>query len=218
MAVSRTGGALGWGIRALTWVSVAVVLRAFFLPWAMIDLREPALVRQVRETVEGQGLLDGLTQRIGKVTAEIRRGAETVTGELSLSDIPSEVSGVQIPQMANQENAQVAMALVELLTNERQHLGATSYAVYLVPGLALLCGALLTCLGGADAVAIGVAGLCAGIAGVGFWKLLTTNTQAIFIAITIGPGLWQSLWGYAGLAAAALLSAVRATRGRRAAS
>lgn len=216
MAASRESAV--WGIRALTWVSVAVVLRAFFLPWAMIDLREPSLVRQVRETVEGQGLLDGLAQRIGTVTAEIRRGADTVTGELNLSDIPHEVSGAQIPQMANQENAQVAMALAELLTNARQHLGANSYAVYLMPGLALLCGALLTCLGGAAAVALGVAGLCAGIASVGFWKLLTTNTDTLFIAITIGPGLWQSLWGYAGLAAAALLSLAWAARGRRSAS
>jgi len=206
-----------WGIRALAWVSVAVVLRAFFLPWAMIDVREPSLVRQVRETVEGQGLLDGLAQRIGKVTAEIRRGAETVTGELRVSDIPREVSGVQIPQMANQKNAQVAMALVELLTNERQHLGAKSYTVYLVPGVALLCALLLTVRGEAAVVALGVAGLCAAIAGVGFWKLLTTNTSTLFIAITIGPGLWQSLWGYAGLAAAALLSVAWATRSRQAA-
>lgn len=216
MAVSRDS--MAWGLRALAWVSVAVVLRAFFLPWAMIDLREPSLVRQVRETVEGQGLLDGLSQRIGKVTAEIRRGAETVTGELRVSDIPREVSGVQIPQMANQKNAHVAMALVEMLTQKRQHIGAKSYAVYLVPGLALLCGALLTCLGGAAAVALGVAGLCAAIAGVGFWKLLTTNTSTLFVAITIGPGLWQSLWGYAGLAAAALLSVAWAAQGRRSAS
>ena len=215
MVVSQlTGTTMVWGVRALTWVSVAVVLRAFFVPWALIDLREPALLRQVRETVEGQGLLDGLTKRIGKVTAEIRRGAETVTGELRVSDIPHEVSGVQIPQMANQNNAHVAIALAELLTNERQHLGAKSYAVYFVPGLALLCALLLTFRGGTAAAALGVAGLCAAIAGAGFWKLLTTNTQALFIAITIGPGLWQSLWGYAGLAAAALLSAARGRRAR----
>ena len=210
MAVSRHS--MVWGIRALAWVSVAVVLRAFFLPWAMIDLREPSLVRQVRETVEGQGLLESLVQRVGKVTAEIRRGAETVTGELSLSDIPHEVSGVQIPQMANQENAQVALALMELLTNTRQHIGAKSYAVYLLPGLAVLCGVLLTVLGRVRAALLGIAALCALVAGVGFWKLLTTNTSTLFIAITIGPGLWLSLWGYVGLSAAALGAAVATRR------
>lgn len=207
------GGAMGWVIRALTWVSVAVVLRAFFLPWATIDLEEPGLVQQARETLEGHGLLEGLTKRIGTVAVEIRRGAETVTGELpSLSDIPRQVSGAQIPQLANQDNAQVAIALLELLANERQHIGAKSYAVYLVPSLALLCGLLLTVLGGTAAVALGVAGLCAGIAGVGFWKLLTTNTQTLFIAITIGPGLWLSLWAYVGLAVSALLFAAKGRR------
>jgi len=199
--------------QGLTWVSVVAAVAAFFLPWARIDLREPGLMRQVRETVEavpGQGLLDGLTERVGRVAVEIRRGAETVTGELpSLAEIPKEVSGAQIPQVVTQRHAKVATALLELFTNERQHLEAKRYAVYLVPGVALLCGLVLTCLGGMAAVALGVAALCAGIAGIGFWKLLTTDTQALFIAITIGPGLWLSLWAYVGLAVSALLFARR---------
>jgi hypothetical protein len=71
----------------------------------------------------------------------------------------------------------------------------------------------LTVLGTRRAVAIGAAVVCGLIAGLGFWKLLTTNTQALFIAITIGPGLWLSLWGYVGLAlAAAALSVVKPAR------
>lgn len=192
----------------VTWASVAAIVVAFFLPWARIDLREPELLGKVRRTAEEQGLLGGLMGQVGKITVEVRRGAETVTGELpSLADIPKQVSGVQIPQMANQENAQVALALMELLTNTRQHVGLKSYAVYLLPGLAILCGALLTVLGRVRAAALGVAALCAVVAGAGFWKLLTTNTSTLFIAITIGPGLWLSLWGYVGLAAAALVAA-----------
>ena len=194
---------------ALVWMSVAATIAAFFLPWAMIDLREPGLVKQARQAVPGQELLGGLTKKVGRVAVEIRRGAETVTGELpDLADIPRQVNGVQIPQMVNQKNAQVAMALVELFTRERQHIGAKSYAVYLVPGLALLCGLLVTFVGGVRGFSLGVAGLCAAIAGVGFWKLLTTNTQSLFIAITIGPGLWLSLWSYMVLAAGAGLSLI----------
>lgn len=200
-------------VHLLTWASVAAVIVAFFLPWARIDLREPELLRQARRTAEGHGLLSGLMDKVGKVTVEIRRGAETVTGELSsLADIPKQASGAQIPQMANQENAKVAIALMELLTNTRQHLGAKSYAVYLVPGLSFLCGVLLTVQGTRRAVALGVAALCAIVAGVGFWKLLTTNTSALLIAVTIGPGLWLSLWGYVGLALAALGAAVQTRR------
>ena len=201
----------------VTWASVAVVVVAFFVPWARIDLREPGLLRQARRTAEEQGLLGGLMDKVGKVTVEIRRGTETVTGELpGLADIPKRASGAQIPQMANQPNAKVAIALMELLTNTRQHLGAKSYAVYLVPGLALLCGALLTVRGRVRGVALGIAAGCAVVAGAGFWKLLTTNTATLFIAITIGPGLWLSLWGYVGLAVAALGAA--AAGGRRGAA
>ena len=67
---------------------------------------------------------------------------------------------------------------------------------------------LLTFLGRLRAAAIGTAVLCAAVAGVGFWKLLTTNTTALFIAITIGPGLWLSLWGYVAIAAAGLLKSL----------
>ena len=193
----------------LAWLCVAATAVGFVRPWARIDLREPGLVKQVRGAVPASDTLSGLTKDLGKITATIRRGAETVTGELpSLSDIPKEISGIQIPQMVNQKNAQTAIALMELLTNERQQLGLKSYAVYLLPGIALLCGLLLTFVGWPRFVPWAVAGLCALIAGVGFWKLLTTNLSSLMIAITIGPGLWLSLWAYVGLAAAAVLTGV----------
>ena len=196
-------------VGGLVWVSASTALIGFFLPWAAIDLREPSAVRQLREMARLRGTVGGLTRDLSRITVQVRRGAETITGELpKLSDIPKEVSGVQIPRLANQENAKVAMALIELLTRQRQHIGAKSYAVYLVPGLALVFSLLLTVLGGRKVVTIGTLILCAAIAGGGFWKLLTTNTKTLFIAITIGRGLWLSLWAYVGLALAACLGLI----------
>ena len=200
-------------VRILVWVGVAAAVAGFFLPWANLDLQEPSVMKQVRQVAGDQEVVRGLTKGLGKVTATIRRGTKTVTGDLpSLSDVPHHVSGAQIPQMANQQNAKVAAALVEVLMNERQHIGAKSYLVYLLPGLALLCGLLLNFLGGVPAVAMSAAILCAGVAGGGFWKLLTTNTKTLFIAITIGPGLWLSLWGYVAIAVAGLLRGVEGGR------
>jgi len=197
----------------VAWVSAGLAVCAFFIPWAKIELREPDLVRQLRQTAQEQGLVDHLTKKIGRVAVQVRQGAETVTGELpSLSDIPRQVSGVQIPQMANQKNAQVVIALVELLTKTRQRIGLKSYVVYLVPAVALLCAGLLTVLGRAPVATIAVGVVCAGIAGAGFWKLLTTNTSTLFVAITIGQGLWLSLWAYVGLAVAAGLSLLQKKR------
>ena len=201
----------------LLWVSVAAAGIGFFLPWARIDLREPTLVKQVRGAVPVSDTLSGLTKDLGRITATIRRGAKTVTGDLpNLADIPKEVSGVQIPQLANQRNAQTAVALFELLTNSRQELGLKSYAVYLLPGIALIFGILITLLGRRRTISFVVAGLCMAIAVVGFWKLLTTNTQALLVAITIGPGLWLSLWAYVGLAAAAVLTGILSLSPKRA--
>lgn len=193
----------------VAWAAVVAVVVGFVQPWASLDLREPGVVKQLRETAPVRDTLSGLTKDLSRIAVKVRRGAETVTGELPrLSDMPKEVSGVQIPQLANQKNAQVAIALMELLMNERQHIGAKSYAVYLVPGIALVCALLLTFLGTTRAVAIGAAVVSGLIAGLGFWKLLTTDTQALFIAITIGPGLWLSLWAYAVLAGAAVALSV----------
>ena len=199
----------------VAWISAAVTVVGFVSPWASLDLREPGLMKQVRETAGESGLLGGLTKRVGRVTAQVRRGAETVTGELpSLQDIPKQVSGIQIPQIANREDAKVAMALMELLMGSQQHIGLKSYAVYLLPGLALLGAVLLTWLARHPAVPIGVALVAAAVSGGGAFKLLTTNTQSLFVAITIGPGLWMSLGAYAGLAVAALVVWYNASRRR----
>ncbi len=189
----------------LAWVSVAATIEGFVLPWAMIEVREPGMVKQFRQATPFHDTVGGLTKDLGRIAVKIRRGAEVVTGELpSLADLPKQVSGAQIPQVANQEQAKLVTALVELLTNQRQGLGAKSYLVYLVPGLAVLFGLLLTGLGGRwPVVAMIIAVLCASLAAMGFLKLTTTNTRTLFIAITIGRGLWLSLWGYVGLAVAA---------------
>jgi len=185
-------------------MSVGAAVIGFVLPWARIDLREPTLVKQVRGSLPASDTLSGLTKDLGRITATIRRGAQTITGDLpTLTDIPKEVSGIQIPRLANQKNAQTAIALMEVFTGKQEHIGLKSYAVYLLPGIALLCGLLLTFLGRQRLVPWSVAGLCAVIAAAGFWKLLTTNTQALMVAITIGPGLWLSLWAYVGLAVTA---------------
>ena len=197
-----------YGILGLVWVSVAAAVIGFYQPWARIDLREPALLQQLRQAAPLGDAVGGLTRNVRRITAKIRRGAETITGDLpSLADIPKQVSGADIPALANANHSQVAIALAELFTRKRQQIGLQSYAVYLAPGLALLAGLLLTFVPGMPA-AVGTALACAVVSGVGFWKLLTTNTSALFAAITIGPGLWLSLWAYAALALCGVLLAL----------
>ncbi|MDP3723897.1 MAG: hypothetical protein Q8R91_10480 [Candidatus Omnitrophota bacterium] len=198
------------GLVGLAWVSVVAAMVGFFIPWASIRLEAPGWAAPLGEVARSSGAVDRLRQGLGKITVTIQRGTETITGELpSLSDLPTQVSGAQIPQLVQGERAKVAIALFELFTGGRQHLGLKSYAVYGLPGLALLFGLLLTCRGDRRVVAAGVASASAVIAGLGLWKLLTVNPEALFVAITIGPGLWVSVGAYIGLAIAGGLCAIR---------
>jgi hypothetical protein len=209
MAV-RIGRRIGVG---LAWISVVVAGVAFCLPWAHVDLASPGLIQQLTDVTPLHDTIEGLARDLGRVAVTIRRGAEVVTGDLSqVLDIPRTISGAQIPRLVRQPNAQVAIALMELLTNTRQHLVERSAVVYLAPGIALWCGLLLTFVGRRRAVAIAVAGLCAGIAGMGGWKLLTTDTSTLVVAIAIGPGLWLSLGAYLGLAVAGAVLACHRQR------
>jgi hypothetical protein len=167
-------------------VSVSATCAGFFLPWARIELKGSE------------------RKELGRIALRIRRGAETLTGDLpTLSDIPRKVSGAQIPRLANQKNSQLLLALVELATNTRQEVGLKSYAVYLLPSLALLSGLLLIFLDERRLIVILVGLFCAALSAFGFWRLLTLKTTTPFASITIGHGLWLSLWGYVGLAMSA---------------
>lgn len=179
------------------WAAAAAAIIGFFLPWAAMDVSGSTVSKTLHKT--------GLTEPLGYMTATVRHGTEEISGRLpSLSSIPSTVSGVQIPQLANDHDAKLAMALIEMLTGERQHLGLKSYAVYALPGLALLLAAVVT-LVAASAAPIIVSGLSAAVAAVGSFKLATAPTETLLVAAKIGPGLWLSMVAYAVLAVAALL-------------
>lgn len=193
------------------WLSVVAAVVGFLLPWATLDVQSARLAGQLGQVAQGtplEALAGTLRKRVGTVVIQLKRGTETFTGQLpDLSQIPTHVNGPQIPQFVNRRDAQVVMALAEMLTGQRQ-LGAKSYAVYLLPGLAILCGVLLTLTRRVRLVCLLVALACWGIAGVGCWKLLTTKTETLLVAITIGRGLWLSLWAYVGIGMAALALAI----------
>jgi hypothetical protein len=96
-----------------------------------------------------------------------------------------------------------------MLTTRHYRVGARSWLVYGVPGLALLCGVAVALLRLTPAAAMAVAGVCGAVAAVGCWKLLTLQPLPPPATLTIGPGLWVSLWAYVGLSVAALLARAR---------
>lgn len=164
---------------AVAWGSALLAVVGFLQPWAHLDVREIPL--------------SGLDKRLGRVT-------------VSLKQLPQQVTGLQIPQMANREETKLAAALFEMVTHKTQQIGLKSYLVYLLPGLALLGAMALTAWPDRVPVAVGVLVISLLIAARGVWTLLTTDTDTLLISIHIGRGLWMSLWAHLGLAAAAGLA------------
>lgn len=193
-------------VQLLAGVSAGVVVAGFFLPWAHIQTRESELLDKLSRFAQSQESASVLSDGIRKITATIRRGTDELSADLSeLSTIPDHVSGFQIPRLANQDNAKVALAFMEMLTNQRQHIGLKSYLVYLLPALALLCTGVLAFKSDHRWMVLSVGIFCAAVFGAGIWKIMTTDTQTLLVAVTIGPGLWLSLAGYLGLSLVAFM-------------
>ena len=179
--------------RGLAWVSAAVAVAAFFMPWARFSVAKPGIAQAV--------------QGLGRVTLEVRGGGRTVTTSLAdLTRLPQEVTGAGIPRLVRNQDAQAGLMVLELLTGRQQHAELKSLAVYLVPGLALAAALALTL--GVPPAAIGPA--CALIAGIGASKLWAAQAASSMVKVTIEFGLWLSMAAYVGLAAAAALRSGRA--------
>ena len=184
---------------ALVWSSVAMTVVGFFLPWASITVNP-----QLTHGVSLQELAQKVSKKAGRVVVQVQRGGQTMTASLpDLATIPTRVSGAQILQLGNRQDVQVVLALAEMLTGQRK-LGARRYAVLLLPCLALAAGIMMTVVRRARLAGVCVGLLCVAVAGIGFWKLCTTNTRTLLVAIALGPGLWLSLWAYVVLGLAAL--------------
>ena len=197
-------------LKVVVWAGVAATFIGFFLPWATLALKTTEAERHIASSAR---------RSLSKAFTSVKRGTKPAVRKPSrgLPVIPTRVSGHQIPQLAHRENVKVILGLTELVTKKRERIGRNSYAVYLVPGLALLCGLLLTSrVGATRPVAAMVALVCGVVAVAGGWMLLTTDTRVRY-AVVIGPGLWLSLAAYAVLmlAAAAQVWPNRSSGARR---
>ena len=174
------------------WLCVAATVFGFFLPWARLDFNMGEVEKQFSKSAKrALGRSFGTTRKAPRHAA---KGTQM---------IPTVVRGYQIPIMANRKNAKVAMQLVKMFTKKDEAIGLKSYAVYLIPGLAVFCGWLLAGVSRQRAARAAVAVLCAAVAAGGCWTLLTTDTRKDY-AIVIGEGIWLSLAAYAGLTAIAV--------------
>jgi hypothetical protein len=196
-----------WIARGLVLCSLGVVMAGFWMPWAYFTLRQPGLVKTFGDASGVEEPLKELTRNLGRVTLKMQRNGRTIVSDVpSLADIPTQLSGADILVMVRAQKTQGALALLELLTGQRHDLVRKSWSVYLIPGVAVLCGIVLLGWGRHPAASVGIGLLSAAIAAGGLWTLLTMHSRTSFVAITIGPGLWLSVGAYVGLSIASCLT------------
>jgi len=191
------------------WVSVVVAMAGFVLPWAKVHVTTKKFTDPLAQIAQGTGLTDRVGKRLSRVTVTVKKGTKTISGALpDFAKMPTQVRGFEIPLMTNRQDAHVAIAVAELLAGEND-LGAKSWLVYLLPGFALAAGLLLTWGVSMPWLGWGIGGVSLGVGGFGLWKLLTTNTGMLVVAVTIGAGLWLSFAAYVSLGLSALILAWR---------
>jgi len=201
----------------LALVSMAVAVLAFFLPWVRLEMQRSPPPRYSQSAASKPSKMATSTKphlepKPSKLSRSLDRAfaafdrTTTSLASHAATQMPRRVTGFQIPRMANHESTRTIMLLVERFEKKREHVGAKSYAVYLLPGLALLFGLLLVRFDKTPWLAglVGIA--CLAVAGVGAWKLLTTPLDTPVIAVRIDYGLWVALLAYVGLAGSAAAS------------
>lgn len=178
---------------SLVVVCAIAVIFGFFMPWAKASTSAGKMARGATSAAAGMGkdapLLGGLFGKMDKATAKITSAADAVSVKMS-------VSGYNIPQMMNTKSSQVAVALAGIFFKDAKDADKKSYAVYLMPILALVCIGLAL-VGMKNKIALIVmAVISGGISVGGLYTLMTTNLSNLAVAISIENGLWQTMYAY----------------------
>ena len=210
-----------WLCVAGVWYAASGAVSGFVRPWVRLQVKSKALgeaVGRVSDDAAVQALAEKLAKRVGRIAIQVRQpDGSTIGGELpNIAALPRQLSGYDIPRLLHRSDMQGLVSLAELLLKERG-VARKSYAVYLLPGVALLLAVLLTVAVRRRVVAVvlGLASLA--ISGTLWWKLAALRAETPMIRLVIDVGLWQTCTAYALLGVAALgLAAAMPPLSRRA--
>ena len=190
------------------WAAASSAVSGFVRPWVRLQVKSEALseaVGRVSQDAQVQALAQKLSKRVGRIAVQVRRAdGQMVGGELpDIRTLPRQLSGYDIPRLLHQSDMQGLVALAELLLKQRD-VARKSYAVYLLPGLALVVAVLLTVVVRGRGVAAGLGAACLVAAVALWWKLSTLHAETPLIRLVVERGLWQTCGAYAILGGSAV--------------
>ena len=157
-------------------VLTVVIIAAFFLPWVSVH------------------------------SAPIAGMTKLLTGKQEVAPIDN-IALFEVPIMANGDDSRLIISIVKIFKPSVGDIHIKSWGVWGIPFLAVIMAFALSALKGASwkkwlCLAFGIIG-CA-IFAVGAFKIKTTDLDKLILQITMGPGLWITLWAYLGIGLACL--------------
>lgn len=166
----------------------ALIVISFFLPWAQADVSATGVSKSLASSLKGTPFAEKVAGKLNEATDAIGS-----MGDLTLK---TRVSGYSIPVLVNQKSSKTAISLAEIMFKNVEGLDVKSYAVYLLPVLAVLCS-FLSILGLKNKLFVIAMLLIAGVILIaGLYNLYTVDMQSITVKITIMNGLWFTMYGF----------------------
>ncbi|MDD2679492.1 MAG: hypothetical protein PHO03_01640 [Candidatus Omnitrophica bacterium] len=120
-----------------------------------------------------------------------------------------EVSGFQVPILANRSDSQFMVQVLQLFNPGVKDVDKKSWLIWGVPLLAVLlaCACVFLKENRWFNLALGIIGVL--IFAVGAYKLKTTNLDKTVMRVSIMPGLWLLLYGYLGMGLVGLFKSIK---------
>ena len=165
-----------------------VILMSFFMPWAKVNVSAVGVSKELEASAAGTPFASKWVGSLKKATSAL--------GDIGDIKIKTMVTGYSIPTMINQKKSKVAISLMQIMFKSVENLDIKSYLVYLLPIFAIIC-AILAVLGQKMKLYIIAMLVISGtIAIAGLYNLLTMNVSSVAVKITIGKGLWLTMYSF----------------------
>jgi hypothetical protein len=119
------------------------------------------------------------------------------------------ISAYRIPVMANSEESRLMVNIIKIFNPKITNADKKSYLIWSVPILAVIILLLNLFMGTNKLVnlIIGIIGVAVFITAV--YKIKTTDLDKLVLQVTLGAGLWLTLWSYLGLGAIGVVNFVQ---------
>jgi hypothetical protein len=177
-------------------VAGAVIIKSFFLPWALASTSVGRVSGQVHRSIDSSF---GSLPFVGKVMAGIKETSGVIQELGADIDISTVVSGYNIPRMVNSKSSKIALSFAQSFFGDVKDLDKKSMLVYLMPLFAIVC-IMLAITGMRYKISVMAILMISGVISIGGLHALNTmNLSNELVDIVIGKGLWQTMYGYLGI-------------------